>query len=425
MRRLTAAVALLTATLSLGACSDRPGNAQTPSAPPAVPVGVATAEQKVVPVQVNTVGNVQAYTTVGVKAQIAGQIQQVHFSEGRDVKRGELLFTIDPRPLEAAVRQAEATVSKDLAQVRQAEAALGQRQAEVAQARANLERDVTQMDNARVQEERYRTLIDRGLIAREQYDQVRTNFSALEATVRADRAAIDNAQAAALAAEATIDNARAAGKANEAMVDAARLQLAYTAIRAPMDGRTGNLLVQAGNVVKTGEDAPLVVIAQVHPIYVSFSVPEQHLTTINAYRARGGLRVEALIDGGKRSATGTLTFVNHTVDPATGTIQLKATFPNADDALWPGQFVDVALTLTSESAVVVPAVAVQAGQQGTFVFVVKPDLTVESRRVKVGRRLPRDVVIDEGLRAGERIVTDGQLRLIPGARIEIKPPRPS
>ena len=425
MRRLTAAVALLMATLSLGACSDRPGNAQTPSAPPAVPVGVATAEQRVVPVQVNTVGNVQAYTTVGVKAQIAGQIQQVHFSEGRDVKRGELLFTIDPRPLEAAVRQAEATVSKDLAQVRQAEAALGQRQAEVAQARANLERDVTQMDNARVQEERYRTLIDRGLIAREQYDQVRTNFSSLEAIVRADRAAIDNAQAAAIAAEATIDNARAAAKANEAMVDAARLQLAYTAIRAPMDGRTGNLLVQAGNVVKTGEDSPLVVIAQVHPVYVSFSVPEQHLTAINAYRARGGLRVEALIDGGKRTATGTLTFVNHTVDPATGTIQLKATFPNADDALWPGQFVDVALTLTSESSVVVPTVAVQAGQQGTFVFVVKPDLTVESRRVKVGRRLPSEVVIDEGLRAGERIVTDGQLRLIPGSRIEIKPPRVS
>ena len=425
MSRLTAVLGLLAAALSFGACSDRAGNAQTPSAPPAVPVGVATAEQRVVPVQVTTVGNVQAYTTVGAKAQIAGQIQQVHFTEGRDVKRGDLLFTIDPRPLEAAVRQAEANVAKDTAQLRQAEAALLQRQAEVTQTRANLERDVAQMDNARVQEERYRTLIERGLIAREQYDQVRTNFSTLEATVRADRAAIENAQAAARAAEATIDNARAAVKANEAMVDAARLQLAYTTIRAPMDGRTGNLLVQAGNVVKTGEDTPLVVIAQVHPIYVSFSVPEQHLTAINAYRARGGLRVETLIDGGKRTAVGTLSFVNNTVDPATGTIQLKATFPNADDALWPGQFVDVAMTLTSEDAVVVPAVAVQPGQQGTFVFVVKPDLTVESRQVKVGRRLPREVVVDEGLRAGERIVTDGQLRLTPGARIEIRPPRAS
>jgi multidrug efflux system membrane fusion protein len=424
MTRHTIAAALLAASLGLSGCSERQGNAQTPSAPPAVPVGVATAEQEVVPVQVTGVGNVQAYTTVGVKAQVAGQIQQVHFTEGRDVKRGDLLFTIDPRPLEAAVRQAEANVAKDAAQLRQAEAALGQRRAEVTQTRANLERDVAQLDNARVQEERYRTLIDRGLIAREQYDQVRTNFSTLEATVRADRAAIENAEAAARAAEATIDNARAAMKANEAMVDAAKLQLAYATIRAPMDGRTGNLLVQAGNVVKTGEETPLVVIAQVHPIYVSFSVPEQHLGAINSHRARGPLRVEALIDG-VRTAQGALTFVNNTVDPATGTIQLKATFPNTDDALWPGQFVDVALTLTTESAVVVPAVAVQPGQQGAFVFVVKPDLTVESRPVKVGRRLAREVVIAEGLRAGERVVTDGQLRLTPGARIEIRPARTS
>jgi multidrug efflux system membrane fusion protein len=425
MTRLTTAAALLAASVFLAACSERHGNAQTPPAPPAVPVGVATAEQQVVPVQVTGVGNVQAYTTVGVKAQVAGQIQQVHFTEGRDVVKGELLFTIDPRPLEAAVRQAEANVAKDMAQLRQAEAAHGQRRAEVTQARANLERDVAQLDNARVQEERYRTLIDRGLIAREQYDTVRTNFSTLEATVRADRAAIENAEAAARAAEATIDNARAAVKANEAMVDAARLQLAYTTIKAPMDGRTGNLLVQAGNVVKTGEDAPLVVIAQVHPIYVSFSVPEQYLGDINAHRAKGALQVEALIDGGKRTARGALTFVNNTVDPATGTIQLKATFPNTDDALWPGQFVDVALTLTSETAVVVPTVAVQPGQQGTFVFVVKPDLTVETRPVKVGRRLARDVVISDGVRAGERVVTDGQLRLTPGARIEIRPARTS
>jgi multidrug efflux system membrane fusion protein len=167
------------------------------------------------------------------------------------------------------------------------------------------------------------------------------------------------------------------------------------------------------------------VIAQVRPIHVSFAVPEQHLGAIKQYRARGSLRVDALIDGGKRTAAGALTFVNNTVDTATGTIQLKATFANEDDALWPGQFVDVVLTLTSDSAVVVPAVAVQPGQQGAFVFVVKPDLTVESRPVKVGRRVAGDVVIDEGLRAGERIVTDGQLRLTPGARIEVKPSRAS
>lgn len=426
MRRLAGSLVLVAAAaLASAGCSDRAGGAPPAAAPAAVPVGVATVERKMVPLHVVTVGNVQAYTTVGIKSQIAGQITKVHFTEGREVKRGDLLFTLDPRPFEASLRQNEASVAKDVAQRRQAEAALGQRGAEVTQALANLERDLAQMENARVQEQRYRDLAKKEFIAREQYDQVRTNFAALQAVVQASRAAVENARASARAAEAAVENAQAAIKGNEAMVESARLQLAYTAIRAPMDGRTGNLLAQVGNVVKSGEDAPLVVIVQVQPIYVSFSVPEQQLTAINSYRARGTLTVEARIDGGRRTAAGTLTFVNNTVDPTTGTIQLKATFPNADDALWPGQFVDVVLMLASEAAVVVPAEAVQAGQQGSFVFVVKPDLTVESRRVKVGRRLPRELVIEEGLQAGERVVTDGQLRLVPGARVEIKPPRAS
>ncbi len=426
MRRLVGSLVLLSAAaLASAGCSDRAGGAPPAAAPAAVPVGVATVERKMVPLQVVTVGNVQAYTTVGVKSQIAGQITTVHFTEGREVKRGDLLFTLDPRPFEASLRQNEANVAKDVAQRRQAEAALGQRGAEVTQALANLERDLAQMENARVQEQRYRDLAKKEFIAREQYDQVRTNFAALQAVVQASRAAVENARASARAAEAAVENAQAAITGNEAMVESARLQLAYTAIRAPMDGRTGNLLAQVGNVVKSGEDAPLVVIVQVQPIYVSFSVPEQQLTAINTYRARGTLTVEARIDGGRRTAVGTLTFVNNTVDPTTGTIQLKATFPNADDALWPGQFVDVVLMLAREAAVVVPAEAVQAGQQGSFVFVVKPDLTVESRRVKVGRRLPRELVIEEGLQAGERVVTDGQLRLVPGTRVEIKPPRSS
>jgi multidrug efflux system membrane fusion protein len=425
MRRVAAALAVLAAALAVGACSDRGGAATGPAAPPAVPVGVAGVEQRIVPLQATAVGNVQAYTTVGVKSQIAGQIVQVHFTEGRDVKRGDLLFTIDPRPPEAALRQSEANVAKDVAQLRQAEATLAQRHAEVTQALANLERELAQMENARVQEQRYRALMDRELIAREQYDQLRTTFAALQATVQAARAAVENARASARAAEAAVENARAVIKSDEAMVDVARLQLAYTTIRAPMDGRTGNLLVQAGNVLKSNEDTPLVVIAQVHPIYVSFSVPEQHLTAIKKYQAGGGLKVEAAIDGGQRRAVGALAFINNTVDPNTGTIQLKATFPNTDDVLWPGQFVDVSLTLTAENAVVVPAQAVQAGQQGPFVFVVKPDMTVESRRVKVGRRLPSELVIDEGLTPGERVVIDGQLRLVPGARVEIKPQRPS
>jgi multidrug efflux system membrane fusion protein len=390
-----------------------------------VPVGAATAEQRPVPVQVTAVGTVQAYTTVGVKSQVAGQIQQVHFTEGQEVKRGDLLFTIDPRPLEAAVRQTEANVARDRAQLRQAEAAFAQRQAEVTQSLANLERDVAQLDNARVQEQRYAMLLKKELIAREQYDQVRTALAALQATVNADRAAVDNARASARAAEAMVDNARAVIQANEAMVDTARLQLGYTTIRAPMDGRTGNLLVQGGNVVKSTEDNPLVVIAQVRPIYVSFAVPEQHLTAIKKYRDEGALKLAAVLDGGRRAVVGTVTFMNNTVDATTGTIQLKATFPNTDNALWPGQFVDVALTLTTELAVLVPTQAVQAGQRGPFVFVVKADSTVESRPVKVGRRLARELVIEQGVKAGERVVTDGQLRLVPGAKVEIKPARAS
>ena len=280
-----------------------------------MPVGVATAERKPVPVTVTAVGNVQAYTTVSVKAQIAGQIMQVHFKEGNEVARGDLLFTIDQRPLQASVRQMEANVAKDRAQVRQMEASVAQKQAEVTQALANLERDLAQLDNARIQEERYRELNRRELIAREQYDQIRTNFSALQATVQADRAAVENAKASARAAEAMVENAQAGIAANEAMLDTARLQLAYTTIRAPMDGRTGNLLVQPGNVVKGNDDSPLVVIAQVRPIYVSFSVPEQHLNDIKRFLAQGKVPVEVTLDGGRRRAVGVLTFVNNTVDP--------------------------------------------------------------------------------------------------------------
>jgi len=421
MRRLLAALALGLAPVVFAACSDRAGSQPRPAAAPAVPVGVATVEQKTVPVQVTAVGNVQAYTTVSIKSQVAGQIVKVHFTEGQEVTQGQLLFTIDPRPMQASVRQWEANVAKDQAALRSAEAALNQRRAEVTQALANLDRDLANLEMARVQEERYRTLADKGLIAREQYDQMRTSFATTQATVQANRAAVENARAAASAAEAMVENARAAVKVNEAMVDTARLQLAYTTIKAPMDGRTGNLLVQGGNVLKGNDDNPLVVIAQVRPIYVSFAVPERYVDEIKKYRAQGPLKVEALLDGGQRTVVGAVTFMNNTVDPTTGTIQLKATFANTDNALWPGQFVDVALTLTSEDAVLIPTQALQNGQAGTFVFVVKPDLTVESRVVKVGRRLARELTIEQGLKAGERVVTNGQLRLVPGARVDVKP----
>jgi len=396
---VASAWALAAAALLLTGCSDSAaGKPARNAAPPAVPVTAADAVEKTVRAQLTAVGNAMAYTTVGIKSQVNGQIVQVHFKEGQDVRQNDLLFTIDPRPFEAALRQAEA--------------ALRQRQAEVQQAIANVERDTAQLANARVQERRYKALVEKELVAREQYDQLQTNLAAMEATVQADRAAVENAKASERAAQANVDNAR--------------LQLGYTEIRAPIDGRTGNLLVQNGNVIKANDDNPLVVINQVHPIYVSFSVPEQYLADIKKYRARGALRVEARLPRQLETiATGELTFVNNAVDQTTATIQLKATFSNTDNALWPGQFLDVVLTFTSRTAIVVPSQAIQPGQQGPFVFVVKPDATVESRPVAPGTRLGAETIIEQGLRAGERVVTDGQLRLVPGAKVEIRPPKTS
>jgi membrane fusion protein, multidrug efflux system len=396
-RHLTASAWASAAVLLLAACSDNASGKARVQLPP-VPVTVGEVLEKTLPVQLTAVGNAQAYTTVGVKSQINGQLVEVRFKEGQEVHTGDLLFVIDPRPFEAALRQAEA--------------AFGQRQAEVRQAQAAVERDSAQLENARVQERRYRELVAKELIAREQYDTLNTNMTAMQATVEADRAAVENAKAALQAAQANVDNAR--------------LQLAYTRIHAPIDGRTGNLLVQNGNILKANDDNPIVVINQVHPIYVSFAVPEQHLTDIKKYRAVGPLRVVARPPRQQETlATGELTFVNNTVDTTTAMIQLKATFANENNVLWPGQFVDVAMVITSRTAIVVPSQAIQPGQQGPYVFVVKPDQTVESRLVTPGVRLGAETIVEKGLKPAERVVTDGQLRLVPGARIEARPPKAS
>ena len=348
-----------------GACS---GKKAEPPKKPAVPVTVAAVVQKAVPVQIRAIGNVEAYTTVGVKSQIGGVLMRVHFKEGQDVSKGALLFTIDPRPYEAALKQAEANLAKDNAQ----------------------------LENAREEVRRYAELVKKGYVAQEQFDQIRTNSAALDATANADKAAVENAQ----------------------------LQLKYCYIYSPITGRTGSLISYEGNLIKANADTSMVVINQIQPIYVTFSIPEQYLAEIKRYMSIEKVKVEAVIGkDDSHPVEGVLTFVDNAVDTTTGTIKLKATFANQEKRLWPGLFVNVAVTLTTQpNAVVAPTQAVQTGQSGQYVFVIKDDLTAESRPVVVGRTLDGETVVEKGLQQGERVVTDGQLRLIPGSKVDIKNP---
>jgi multidrug efflux system membrane fusion protein len=382
---------LLLAIFSSACSSDK--SKKHGSAP--VPVIVATTIQKTVPVQLRVIGNVQAFSSVTVKSRVPGQIMQGYFKEGDDVKKGSLLFMIDPRPYEAILKQAEANLERDMALVKQAE--------------ANLERDTAQEKNAQVEADRYKLLFERGVVAQQQYDKFRTDWEALVATVRADRAARANAEAAVVADRATVENAK--------------LQLSYCSIHSPMDGRTGSLIVQVGNIIKEN-DASLVVINQVTPIYVTFSVPEQNLGEIRKYLAMGKLKVQAIVPNDEiLPEEGFISFVDNTVDSTTGMIKLKGTFANKQRRLWPGQFVNVVMTLTEDpNAIVIPSQAIQVGQQGQYVFVVKSDQTVESRPIVSGLTLNNETVIRKGLNSGETIVTNGQLRLFPGAKIEIQAP---
>jgi len=341
-----------------------------PPAVEAVPVRVGKVEKKAVPLQIRNVGTIQPYVAVAVRAQVSGEITQVHFREGQDLQKGELLFTIDPRPYEAALAQAEAALARDRAQ----------------------------MENAQTDVKRYEDLVKKDYVTQQQYDSVKATAAATAATVRL----------------------------NQASVERARLDVAYCSIRAPMDGRSGSIMVQAGNVVKAN-DAVLVAINQVAPIYLTFAVPERELPEIRRRLNAGRLSVEAEEPAtGRPLGRGELTFVDNTVDRATGTITLKATFANADRVLWPGEFVNAVLTLATEAnAIVAPTGAVQNGQQGTYAFVVKSDATVESRPVTVARNAADGVVIAKGLAAGETVVTDGQLRLSPGAKIEVVTGQPA
>ena len=358
-----------------------------------MPVITAHVEQKPVPVILAAVGAAEAISSVQIRAQVTGQLSAVHFAEGQEVQAGQRLFSLDARPFAAAQQQAESVLARDAAT----------------------------LQNAQIQQGRAETLFNRGLLPRDQYDAQIASSASLAATVGADKAAVESA----------------------------RLNVQYAEITSPISGRTGSLGVNTGDLVRANDTIPLVVINQLSPIYVAFSVPGRNLADIRRYQAQKPLLVVATgpadsstpspvaggagsmppaIGGGRGaagspapsvlSARGFLSFIDNVVDSATGTIRLKATFPNGDRQLWPGAFVQVTIQLTTDpDALVMPATAVQVSQDGQYVFVVKPDRTVEMRPIKVGRQQGDQVVVDQGLSAGEVVVTDGQLRLTPGVSV--------
>jgi len=393
--------------LSLTACSSQkaaePGAGGAPGAGGggragrggggSVPVVTGRVQKKAIPLTIPAVGTAEARATVQVRAQVTGQLSAIHFREGQEVSKGQNLFTIDPRPFQAALEQAQAVLARDTATAK----------------------------NSLSQQVRYEDLFKRGLIPRDQYETQAATTSAQQATLAADQAAVDTA----------------------------RLNLQYTSISAPISGRAGALVVHEGDLVRANDTAPLLVINQVAPIYVGFSVPGRFLGDIRRYQAQTPLKVQARLQGSPTGPTqmviptpegregdpprregfaapvdatpaeeGVVSFIDNSVDATTGTIKLKATFPNRSNRLWPGLFVQVSLLLTTDAdALVVPATAVQESQQGTYVYVIKPDRTAEMRNVRVERQQGEETIIAQGLTAGEEVVTDGHLRLTPGARV--------
>ena len=378
----------------LGERSGTSGGARARGGGEVVPVEVATVTQQDVPIQIKSIGNVEAQNTVAVRSQVEGTLMRVAFAPGQEVKKGDLLFTIDPRPLQAQLSQAEANLLKAMAAVRQGNDIVARDEATLANDRITLNRDAK--------------LVESGVTPREQYDNDLAKERADEATVRADQSAVANLQAAQKAEQANVENAR--------------IQLSYTTIRSPIAGKTGNLAVTQGNLVRANDTTPMVTITTASPIYVTFSVPERDLVRIRQASGKEGLEVQGEVPGDEATPVkGRLSLVDNTVDPATGTVRLKATFINDDRRLYPGQFVNVVLTLgIANQATVVPSQAVQVGQDKSFVYVVKADGTAEMRTVKTGTTIESMTVIDDGLKPGEQVVTDGQLRIVPGAKVQAR-----
>jgi len=357
----------------------------------AVPVVTAKVVERDVPVDLAAIGNVEAYTTISVRSQVTGQLQEAAFREGDFVKKGQILFRIDRRPFEAVLQQADANMARDRALLNQAE--------------AQLARDGANAEYSQLVAERQASLNKSGIVSKDVVEQSRAAADATASVVKADRAAIESARAQLVAQQAVVDNAK--------------VSLSYTTIASPIDGRTGNLTVKTGNLV-TANNQELMSIAQVEPIFVTFSVPSIQLAPVREQLGKNQIPVTVTPqDGSNVPVEGELSFIDNLVDASTDTIKLKARYANADHRLWPGQFARVSLRVTTiPHALVLPGQAVQTGQDSQFVFVVKDDSTVEQTPVTVGQRVGDDVVIEKGLKAGQTVVTEGQLRLEAGTKVQ-------
>lgn len=353
-----------TALLIAVSCAGNAANTPQTQAPPPVVVGQAV--RRTVPVSLHGIGNVESIASVAVRSRVAGQILKVHIVDGADVAQGQTLFTIDPAPFELPLAQAQAALARDKALLKKA-----------------------QDDEAR-----YSKLVEKEYVTREQYEAATSQAEALAATIQSDQSAVESAS----------------------------LSLSYCKIGAPISGRAGSVSLKVGNLVKVADDPPLVTILQVRPVYVTFSVPEKYLGDVRTRAAAGKLAVVAKGRGETGEGhRGSLAFVDNTVDTTTGTIRLKAEFPNEDRGLWPGQFVEVQLILSEQKdALLVPSTAIQVGQQGSYVFVVAADGTAQMKPVVVDRAIGEETVLSSGLEAGETVVTDGQIRIIPGAKVTVQ-----
>ena len=375
---------------------------------PPAPVTVTAAVTQDVPTYLDAIGKTVAREVVSIQPQVSGRIIKIHFTDGANVRKGDLLFTIDTRPFEANLRQAEANVAKDVAVKKQAE--------------ANLAKDVAQSKYGEVQAKRYRTLVEQGVVSREQYDQIESNAESLKATVEADRAAIHSADESI--------------KVDQAAVDNTKLELSYCYIRSPIDGRAGQRLVDIGNVVSPGGSGTgsagsstnatpagnsLLIIERLDPIYADFTISQNDLANVQQQMRAGTLKTEVRLPDATDPIAGQLTFLDSAVQNTTGQVNLRATVPNSDHRFWPGRFVNIRLVLsTIHGAVLVPATAPQMSAKGSYVYVVKQDSTAEQRPVTLGQRQGDLIVVEQGVSAGEQVVINGQVGVTPGGKVRIE-----